>query len=234
MMTAFSTSYERAWPLEVIRRKGARRMKLMVDPRDGAVKLIIPPRAALGPAMDWVKTQDQWIARQIEKLPMPTPIAPGMIVPLAGKELELDWAPGHPRGPKQEGGRIIVGGPRELLETRLVRWLKRQALELLEAETRAIGAKAGVTIGKVGIGDPRTRWGSCTADGDIRYNWRLVLAPDYVRRATVAHEVAHRVHMDHSRAFHALVAKLHDGDPKLARHWLRNHGSTLHWFGRES
>ncbi len=220
--------------IEVIRRRGARRMKLMVDPRDGAVKLVLPPRAALGPALEWARAQDQWVARQVEKLPEPNPIAPGMTISFGGTDHVLDWSPTHPRGPRREQGRIIIGGPSDLMEGRLLRWLRRAALQVLEAETRATGVRANVSIGRVGVGDPRTRWGSCAHNGDIRYSWRLILAPDHVRRATVAHEVAHRVHMDHSPAFHALVAKLHDGDPKTARAWLRMHGSSLHWFGRGS
>jgi predicted metal-dependent hydrolase len=217
---------------EIIRRKGARRMKLLVDPRDGQVKLVIPPRAALAPALDWARAQHLWIKRQIDKLPEPTPIAPGMIVPLAGDDLTLDWSLDHPRGPKRDGTRIVMGGPAELIDTRLIRWLRQQALALLGSETQEYAAKAGVTIGAVRVNDPRTRWGSCAANGDIRYSWRLILAPSHVRRATVAHEVAHRLHMDHSAAFHAAVDRLYDGDPKVARHWLRTHGASLHWFGR--
>lgn len=209
-------------------------MKLMVDPRDGAVKLVLPPRAALAPALEWVRSQRGWVERQVANLPDPTPIRPGMTVPFGGTDHVLDWSSDYPRGPKAGDGRIQIGGPAELLEGRLLRWLRQQAQVRLDSETREIGERAGVTIGRVGVGDPRTRWGSCAANGDIRYSWRLILAPDHVRRATVAHEVAHRVHMDHSPAFHALVAELHDGDPKLARHWLRTHGSSLHWFGRGS
>jgi predicted metal-dependent hydrolase len=58
----------------------------------------------------------------------------------------------------------------------------------------------------------------------------LIMAPDHVRRATVAHEVAHLRHMDHSPAFHALVDELHDGDVAAARHWLRAHGRDLHRY----
>ena len=55
-----------------------------------------------------------------------------------------------------------------------------------------------------------------------------------MRRATAAHEVAHRVHMNHSAAFHALVATLYGRDPAAERAWLRRHGASLHWFGRGS
>jgi hypothetical protein len=62
----------------------------------------------------------------------------------------------------------------------------------------------------------------------------LALAPAAVRRATAAHEVAHRIHMDHSPAFHALVEQLYGSDPTPHRRWLRTHGATLHWYGRSS
>jgi len=86
----------------------------------------------------------------------------------------------------------------------------------------------------VTIGDPKGRWGSCASSGAIRYSWRLILAPGWVRRATVAHEVAHRVHMNHAPVFHALVAELLEDHPTPARAWLRTHGAALHWFGRSS
>src|SRR3546814_5691061 len=94
--------------------------------------------------------------------------------------------------------------------------------------------RAGFIVSQVTVGDPRGRWGSCAASGAIRYSWRLILAPDHVRRATVAHEVAHRLHMDHGPAFHAAAARILGDDPAPARAWLRTHGAALHWIGRES
>jgi predicted metal-dependent hydrolase len=129
-------------------------------------------------------------------------------------------------------GRILTGGPLETIEPRLLRWLKQQARVVLERETRACADKADVTVARIGIGDPLSRWGSCSESGSIRYSWRLILAPDWVLRATVAHEVAHRVHMNHGPAFHALVAGLFGADPAPARLWLRRHGAGLHRFGR--
>jgi predicted metal-dependent hydrolase len=128
---------------------------------------------------------------------------------------------------------IHVGGPLEALSARLLRYLKRESLLLLAAETRAIAGQAAITVARIGVGDPRSRWGSCSGTGDIRYSWRLILAPDFVRRATVAHEVAHRIHMNHGPDFHALAAQLHGADPAPARRWLKLNGAALHWFGRD-
>jgi hypothetical protein len=109
--------------------------------------------------------------------------------------------------------------------------MKREAHRVLEADTLEYAAKAGVEIRQVGVGDTVSRWGSCSGSGAIRYSWRLILAPDWVRRATAAHEVAHRVHMDHSPSFHALVRQLYGEDPTPARQWLRKEGASLHRVG---
>ena len=70
---------------------------------------------------------------------------------------------------------------------------------------------------KVAIGDPKTRWGSCASSGTIRYSWRLILMPDFVRRSTVAHEVAHRLHMNHGAHFYRVLALLDERDPDDSR-----------------
>jgi predicted metal-dependent hydrolase len=152
---------------------------------------------------------------------------------VGGDVIQIDWSEAYPRNPVRVKETLRVGGPLDLIGPRVVRWLKREARQLLEAETYECAAKIGVSVGDVGIGDPVSRWGSCAASGDIRYSWRLILAPGFVRRAIVAHEVAHRIHMNHSPAFHALAAQLLGDDPRLANRWLRDHGTGLHWFGRQ-
>lgn len=219
-------------PLVLVRSPRARQMRLVVSPRDGSVRLTVPRRAGLVDARRWAETKRGWIEAQLAALPAPQPIEPGMALSLAGISLILDWAEHHPRKPQRQQSTLRIGGPRASLDSRLVRWLKSEARVLLEEESRACAAQIGVALGRVAVGDPVSRWGSCAASGDIRYSWRLILAPDHVRRATVAHEVAHRVHMNHGAQFHALVAELHGADPAPARRWLRKHGAALHWFGR--
>lgn len=219
--------------LEIIRKREARRMKLSVDPRSGAVRLVLPLRAALGPAMDWVEAHRGWIERQRARMPEPWPITPGMTVPFAGQDYVLDWSEAYPRKPALAGDRLVIGGPQDAMTSRLLRWMRDEAKLLLDAETREIAGAAGIDVAEVSVGDPRSRWGSCSSNGNIRYSWRLILTPDHVRRATVAHEVAHRVHMDHSRAFHKLVTELNGTEPRASRAWLRAYGARLHWFGRD-
>jgi predicted metal-dependent hydrolase len=221
-------------PFDVVRHPTARRIRLSLDPASGRARLVVPKRAALKPALAWAQGKAEWIAQQRARLPQPQPYAPGMMLTVADAALTIAWVPGSRRRVEMVGGVLSLSGPIETLPRRVETWLKRQALDLLTAETAEYGAKAGVTVAKVGIGDARGRWGSCAHNGIIRYSWRLILAPGWVRRATVAHEVAHRVHMNHAPAFHALVERLYGSDPTPARAWLRDHGAALHWVGRSS
>lgn len=209
----------------------ARRMRLKIDTRTRTVLLTIPRRVSRRRALAWAAEHSDWVRQQLAAIPAGEGIAPDMIVPFEGVPHRLDWDPARPRRIERRDGRIVAGGPIEGLQGRVLRWLKAQASETLNAETELFCARAGVMTAKVGVGDPVSRWGSCSSSRTIRYSWRLILAPVFVRRATVAHEVAHLVHMNHGPDFHALVAAILGDDPKPARLWLRREGAALHRFG---
>ena len=218
----------RAVPLDIRISARARSLRLRVDPRTGQVSLTVPRRVSRRRALEWAGQHRAWIETQLARIEPAASLEPGATVPLRGIDHVIDWSQERPRTIRIEAGRLLVGGPRDNLEARLVRWLRRHAAETLAEETRFFAGKAGVTVIRVGVGETRSRWGSCSSSGSIRYSWRLILAPDWVRQATVAHEVAHRVHMNHGPDFHALVETLLGVDPKPARLWLRRHGAGLH------
>lgn len=207
-------------------------MRLAVDPRDGAVKLTLPRRAALGPALKWAESQRAWVEQALAKLPALETLRTGSVIPFEGKDLRIEWRAGGSRTVRRDGDQLIVGGPEEMLGPRVLRWLRAEAARTLDAETRAVALRAGVTVGRVRIGDPRSRWGSCSSSGDIAYSWRLILMPPAVREATVVHEVAHRLHMHHGPEFHDAVERLLSRSPKAERAWLKAHGAAMHRVGR--
>jgi hypothetical protein len=219
---------------EVVRHPRARSCKLSLDPLTGRARLVLPRRAPLQPALAWAQSKAGWLAEQRARLPQARPFVAGAVLPVADEALTIAWSAGKRRTVLRVGDTLSIEGPADTVPRRVEIWLRGAALDLLSRETAEFAALAGVTVAQVAVGDARGRWGSCASTGVIRYSWRLILAPGFVRRATVAHEVAHRVHMHHGPAFHALVAELLGGDPSAARAWLRCDGAALHWYGRSS
>ena len=220
-----------AWPVELHIHPRARRLRLRLDERRGVIRLTCPPRARRDEALAWARRQQDWVRAQVERLVPAIVLESGARIPFDGRELELEWREGESRRVRFEGATLWCGGPEEGFGRRIAAWLRSEALRRLSAETETIAGGAGIRVAAVAVGDAATRWGSCSADGRIRYNWRLLLAPPEVRRYVVAHEIAHRRHMDHGTAFHALEAELFGGPVESARSALRRVGPGLKRVG---
>lgn len=220
------------WPLVVRTDPRSRRLKLRLDPRRQQLVLTCPPRTSQRAALHWASTQRGWAEAEIARIPAGEPFAPGSVIPFDGAELTLAWDPDAPRAPRQSNSYVTFGGPRETFDLRVHRWLHSKALALLSSDTSEAADRAGVTVARVSVGDAETRWGSCSSSGAIRYNWRLALAPPEVRRWVVAHEVAHRVHMNHGAAFKLLEQQVYGGDVAAARSELRRIAPRLKGIGR--
>lgn len=196
------------------------------------LKLTMPWRHSAKTALDWVAGQRPWIDRQLAAAPAGLPLQDGAIIPIEGVERRIVYQPGTRRGVRLEGEQLIVGGPAESLPGAVDRWLRSLARERLSHVTASVAALAGVTVRSVSVGDPVSRWGSCSSSGAIRFSWRLILAPPEVLRFVVTHEVAHRLHMDHSPAFKAAEERLFGGPVAAARSELRRLSPSLRAVGR--
>lgn len=222
-------------PVLVRRSARARAYRLTIDSARGALRLSLPARANLKKALGWAQDHEGWVRAQMAKQPAITLLEHGATFPLEGREVTVQWMEGATRTirlepGRLEGDRLLLGGAAESVGARVQRWLVARARAVLETESHAMAQDHGLIVASVGVGDTRSRWGSCASSGAIRYSWRLILAPPEVRRATVAHELAHLLHMDHSPAFHAAHKRIYGADPRPAREWLRAHGAGLHRY----
>ena len=192
----------------------------------------MPARGSARAALRWAGEQRGWVEAQLAKAPPAVPLEHGAVIPFRGALLRLQWEEGARRGVHHSDGCLVVGGPRESLARSVERWLVAEARKVMSEETARVAAAAGVAVRSVSVGDPVSRWGSCSSSGSIRYSWRLILAPSEVLRFVVAHEVAHRLHMDHSPAFRAAEEQLFGGPVTAARALLRELGPALRRVGR--
>lgn len=219
-------------PVAVRRVSTARRLRLRLDHERQLLRLTMPARGSARAALRWAGQQRAWVEQQLARAPPSIPFADGATFPFRGQALTIRWQEGARRGVRRVGCELQVGGPRDSLGRSVERWLLAAAREELSTETARIAAAAGVSVRFVSVGDATSRWGSCSSAGAIRYSWRLVLAPPEVLRFVVAHEVAHRLHMDHSPSFRAAEEHLFGGPVAEPRRLLRELGPALRGVGR--
>ncbi|MBL45363.1 MAG: metal-dependent hydrolase [Sphingomonadaceae bacterium] len=218
----------RKLPIQLARNRRARRLTMRLAPDGSAVCITLPHWCRSAEAVDFAHARREWLADELARLPQRRdPAREGKLL-YRGAEIGVDWRRDAPRKADFNGGMLTLGGPEETLGKRLQRWLEGEALRLFAEEAAHYCARGDLETAEVRLSRARRRWGSCSSQGVLRFNWRLVQAPDPIRRSVVAHEVAHLVHFDHSTAFHTLLGKLYEDDIDMANHWLRHHGRSLY------
>lgn len=114
-------------------------------------------------------------------------------------------------------------------ERALTRFLESALHEFVITAVENLTKNMNVEVQKITFRRQSTRWGSCSSLGNLNFNWQLVHAPEPVIRYVIVHELAHRVHMDHSTQFWKLVERF---DPEFRKHrgWLKRHGMILQGY----
>lgn len=104
--------------------------------------------------------------------------------------------------------------------------LADKAMEYIPERCRYFAPLVGVTYGRITIRNQKTKWGSCSAKGNLNFNCLLMLAPPEIIDSVVVHELCHRKHMDHSEKFYAEVLRVMP-DYHERNRWLKEHGAEL-------
>ncbi len=116
--------------------------------------------------------------------------------------------------------------PIEKLSAEEINELADQALKVIPERVKYYAPLVGVTYGRITIRNQRTRWGSCSAKGNLNFNCLLMLTPPEVLDSVVVHELCHRKHMNHSREFYAEVRRVYPDYDRWNK-WLKEHGNEL-------
>ncbi|OAS26217.1 M48 family metallopeptidase [Methylobacterium platani] len=223
------------YPVAVRRRSAARRITLRVSSATGEIVLTLPERIDLAAAQRFADSHGAWIAARVAKLPERVAFVPGAVVPLRGvphRILHWSTVSGATVATTAPDGTPVIAVSCGLPH------VGRRVRDFLEAEARrdltaAVARHAGAlgrTPKRLTVRDTRSRWGSCSAAGQLNFSWRLVMAPPAVLDYLAAHEVAHLAEMNHSDRFWRVVAGLYpDYDEPEA--WLKRHGTELHRYG---
>lgn len=103
--------------------------------------------------------------------------------------------------------------------------IKKKAKVLIPQRVEYYSKLTGITYNRIFIRLQKSRWGSCSADGNLNFNCLLVLMPLEILDSVVVHELCHRHHMNHSKAFYNEVVSIFP-DYKRCDKWLKENGKT--------
>jgi predicted metal-dependent hydrolase len=183
----------------------------------------------------FLRARRVWVVRALARLERLAALIPdrpldhGTSVPYLGSSLTLNISHGSPARVERLGDSLIVHAPRRTraaVHAALEQWYRREAARVLGEHAHDLALCHSLDFNRIIIRDQKRRWGSCSANGTLSFNWRLMLGPGSVARYLVAHELSHRAHPDHSRRFWAKVGELCP-DFREQERWLKKNGVSL-------
>ena len=217
--------------LEVVFRRHAqaRRLVLRLNSSGTGVLVTVPHGVSRLKALEFTARSRSWIEERVRHRGGLIQLAPGHVLPLRGVAHEIRHVDSRRGVVTADPVRCLIHAPGDPahVQRRILDFLKAEAREDLTRASEHYAALMGVSFRRIVIRDQRSRWGSCSASGELSYSWRLILAPAYVLDYVAAHEVAHLRHLDHSPRFWRLVLT-HCRDAGRAKNWLRTHGQEVH------
>jgi predicted metal-dependent hydrolase len=209
----------------------ARRVGLRIDAAERRVELVLPHDVPPELGLRFLREKRGWIATRLEALPRPVPFVEGAAVPVLGVPHRIcrSFDPAAPPVAISDGQIRVRADPLHL-PRRVRDYLAGLARDELARRARQLAARIGRKIVRVSVRDTKSRWGSCSANGNLSFSWRLIFAPEEVVDYVVAHEVAHLAEMNHGPRFWRLVDSLAPGNVR-PRAWLERHRAQLLSYG---
>jgi predicted metal-dependent hydrolase len=199
-----------------VRRRPVKHVSLRVL-ADGTVQVTAPPGMDIGPVLS---RHTDWIARQRSRLDAlyAGHEAEAKCMLFGGEPFLLvagDRCAYHEAGPQLEYTTLAA------LKRALREWLDADLAERLDRNA----PRLGVAFGRVSIRMQRTRWGSCSARGNLNFNLRMMALPADLREYVVLHELAHLKVPDHSGKYwqflEGFAPDARTAEEELKRYWVR-------------
>lgn len=215
----------------------SRRKTLAIHVFHGRVEVRCPMRATRREIDDFVARHRRWIRRRLEEEARrdgeATRIEQGGRIFFHAKDLAVEFRDDPRRRIGVEGRRFVIQGPGPTAERAAV-WLgehlAEEAARSIPPRARALARHLALDgrLKSIRFRKTRSKWGYCTSDGVLQFNWLIMLAPHSIVDYIIAHEVCHLQHMNHSRSFWSLVGSL---CPRYRHYvdWLKRHEHRL-WF----
>lgn len=143
-----------------------------------------------------------------------------------GKPYSLILRPGQKNIIEFEDRFYLASTNKKFAKTYMTSWYRQQARKLISERVKQHAKLLNLQYHSVMITSAETRWGSCSSDKHLNFNWKLIMAPLEVIDYVVCHELAHLKELNHSRMFWETVRKMFPLYRQY-RTWLKRHGNEL-------
>ncbi|MCW5829639.1 MAG: M48 family metallopeptidase [Deltaproteobacteria bacterium] len=210
---------------------------------DGKVVASVPQGITVSKVDRAIRSKARWIyqkqleARELQsQQPSGREFVDGETFKYLGRGYRLRISVGHQSEVRLMNGRLRVivankpasGRKPELVRSALIEWYRQHAIQRLAERMDYWSRRMGISRPRMLLGDQNRRWGSCSAKGEVRINWRIIQAPMRIVDYVIVHELVHLIHPDHSRAYwKALHRVLPDAPQRKSRLYLI--GPELMW-----
>ena len=211
------------------------RISIRIAP-DLTILVSAPPRTPHSRIQTLLEEQNQWIEKQLESYKTIQDQFPSLTfqdqsqIMFQGQPFTLSLHHSEiTTAPFIEHQSIHIHAPKHTLnQTRseVIKMLQTMFSGYLHDWTHPYRQCFKQPITSITIKDLKSRWGSCSTNGQLTFNWRLMIAPPSVGRYVAIHECCHLEHMNHSSEFWELVASL-DPTYKESKQWLKTYGHFL-------
>lgn len=206
-------------------------MTLRFEPGGRALKLTVPEGLPEREVSAFLTRHQGWLMTKLARFSGESELEDGGTILVRGVAHRIERT-GRLRGLTEalvidDEAVLRVGGAEEHLRRRIADYLKKEARSELERLVAVYAGRTGRRARSLSLKDTRSRWGSCSAEGDLSFSWRIAMAPPKVIAYLAAHEVAHLQEMNHGPRFWALCESLCP-ETKDAKHWLKRNGTMLH------
>ncbi len=203
--------------------------------RIGEVVVTSPPWVPSFIVKRFVEQHTEWITGQLQSRAARAPNQLSVLI--FGKEYDkkAQYDSQAPLGVFIQGSSLICNMPeathdqtwQKAYDNKITSFLKKTARVYLMHRVKQYAEVMHVSYGTITLREQDTRWGSCSSQGNLNFNWRLVHAsPDHIDYVVI-HELAHRIHMNHSTRFWSLVEQ-YCPDYLMHRLWFKRFGGTLY------
>ncbi|MBP9753261.1 MAG: M48 family metallopeptidase [Proteobacteria bacterium] len=177
----------------------------------------------------FLKRSYGWMEKQLQK---PKPIVPSVIirdgekVSILGKIYMLCCIVDLRKNIVFKENTIEIYGPPSSFAATFEVHIKEMLHRILFQRCYVLSKSIGRDFNKITLKDTKTRWASCSSQGNLNFSWRLIFAPSSVVDYLCAHEIAHLVEMNHSTRFWSVVKAL-DPNFEESKKWLKEEGKKL-------